>query len=215
MVRCTTFRSTRSSTARSTCWQRFELELTSHSPASCAIARDPSTSASGLAALGYTMDGRLPFAADEADAIAKLFAGESFVEKDRATRYLAPDRCERTHSLTWPRTRNFFAPTTRSSPESGTGRRPIDDPGHLQLRLGASLATLSACQTGRNVVGGGDELLGLMRAFLYAGASSLVLTFWSVEDASTATLMRKFYTNPRRAAFHTAHSIFFRFFDLF
>jgi CHAT domain-containing protein len=43
------------------------------------------------------------------------------------------------------------------------------------------------------VVGGGDELLGLMRAFLSAGAASLVSTLWAVEDASTAVLMNLFY----------------------
>jgi CHAT domain-containing protein len=63
----------------------------------------------------------------------------------------------------------------------------------FNLPLKASLVTLSACQTGRNVVGGGDELLGLMRAFLYAGAASLVLSLWAVEDRSTAQLMTTFY----------------------
>ncbi len=61
------------------------------------------------------------------------------------------------------------------------------------LRLQAALVTLSACQTGRHIVGGGDELLGLMRAFLGAGASSLVATLWAVEDESTAQLMATFY----------------------
>jgi CHAT domain-containing protein len=64
----------------------------------------------------------------------------------------------------------------------------------FNLRLNASLVTLSACETGRSVVGGGDELLGLMRAFLYAGASSLVLSQWAVDDRSSALLMEHFYT---------------------
>jgi CHAT domain-containing protein len=63
----------------------------------------------------------------------------------------------------------------------------------FNLRLKASLVTLSACQTGRSVVGGGDELLGLMRAFLYAGAASLVMSLWAVEDRSTAQFMGTFY----------------------
>lgn len=65
----------------------------------------------------------------------------------------------------------------------------------FSLRLNASLVTLSACQTGRNVVAGGDELLGLMRALLYAGASSVVLSYWAVEDQSTARLMADFYSH--------------------
>jgi len=55
------------------------------------------------------------------------------------------------------------------------------------------LVTLSACQTGRNVVGGGDELFGLMRAFLSAGAASLVLSLWAVEDHSTKQFMQMLY----------------------
>ncbi|MBN2004702.1 MAG: CHAT domain-containing protein [Anaerolineae bacterium] len=63
----------------------------------------------------------------------------------------------------------------------------------FNLRLSASLVTLSGCQTGRSVIGGGDELLGLMRAFLYAGAASLVISLWSIEDRSTAQLTKAFY----------------------
>ncbi len=63
----------------------------------------------------------------------------------------------------------------------------------FNLRLQASLVTLSACQTGRNVIQGGDELAGLMKAFLSAGAASLVLSYWAVEDRTTAELMEVFY----------------------
>lgn len=63
----------------------------------------------------------------------------------------------------------------------------------FNLSLPASLVTLSACQTGRGVIGGGDELLGLMRAFLAAGTASLLLTLWRVEDEITAKMMRDFY----------------------
>ncbi|MEZ4675179.1 MAG: CHAT domain-containing protein [Caldilineaceae bacterium] len=63
----------------------------------------------------------------------------------------------------------------------------------FSLQTAASLVTLSACQTGRSVIGGGDELLGLMRAFLAAGAASVVMSLWSVHDESTALLMQSFY----------------------
>ncbi len=65
----------------------------------------------------------------------------------------------------------------------------------FNLRLRASLVTLSACQTGRNLVGGGDELFGLTRAFLASGAASLILTLWPVEDETTTHLMRDLYSN--------------------
>lgn len=62
-----------------------------------------------------------------------------------------------------------------------------------QLRLDAELVTLSGCGTGLNVVVGGDELMGLSRGLLYAGARSVLATLWDVNDASTAELMRSFY----------------------
>ena len=65
----------------------------------------------------------------------------------------------------------------------------------FNMRLSASLVTLSACQTGRNVVSGGDELFGLSRAFLSAGTESLILSLWAVEDQSTTTLMQMLYNN--------------------
>jgi CHAT domain-containing protein len=56
----------------------------------------------------------------------------------------------------------------------------------------ASLVTLSACETGLNQLRGSD-LIGLTGAFLYAGAASLVVSLWQVQDESTAQLMQKFY----------------------
>jgi len=61
------------------------------------------------------------------------------------------------------------------------------------LRLDADLVTLSACETGVGKVQGGEGLLGLSRAFQYAGARSLLVSLWRVEDASTAALMARFY----------------------
>lgn len=68
------------------------------------------------------------------------------------------------------------------------------------LRLRASLVTLSGCDTGRAVVGGGDELVGLMRGFFAAGARSLLISLWTVNDESTADVMTTFYDAWRRGA---------------
>lgn len=57
----------------------------------------------------------------------------------------------------------------------------------------APLVTLSACETGRNQVAVGDELVGLCRGFFSAGAKSLVVSLWTVDDSSTAGLMTAFY----------------------
>jgi CHAT domain-containing protein len=62
-----------------------------------------------------------------------------------------------------------------------------------RLRLRASLVTLSACETGVSQVLAGDELVGLSRGFFEAGAASVVVSLWSVDDESTARLMERFY----------------------
>ena len=62
-----------------------------------------------------------------------------------------------------------------------------------QLQFDAELVTLSGCGTGMNVVIGGDELIGLVRGLLYAGAQTLMVSLWEVHDQSTAEFMRDFY----------------------
>jgi CHAT domain-containing protein/tetratricopeptide (TPR) repeat protein len=57
-----------------------------------------------------------------------------------------------------------------------------------------NLVTLSGCQSGVSQVSGSDDLLGLMRGFLYAGARSLLVSLWNVDDEATARLMFLFYT---------------------
>jgi hypothetical protein len=63
------------------------------------------------------------------------------------------------------------------------------------LQLPADLVTLSGCGTGLNVVADGDELRGLTRGLLAAGARSLLVTLWDVHDRSTAEFMTFFYRN--------------------
>jgi CHAT domain-containing protein len=61
------------------------------------------------------------------------------------------------------------------------------------MRLDAGLVCLSACQSGRSWIGAGDELVGLARGFLHAGARNLVVSLWPVHDDSTVRLMDGFY----------------------
>jgi CHAT domain-containing protein len=63
-----------------------------------------------------------------------------------------------------------------------------------RFHLPVELVTLSGCCTGLNVVAKGDELLGLVRGLLHAGAKSLLLSLWDVHDRSTTELMGSFYT---------------------
>jgi CHAT domain-containing protein/tetratricopeptide (TPR) repeat protein len=61
------------------------------------------------------------------------------------------------------------------------------------LRLDADLVTLSACDTALGREMGGEGLVGLTRAFQYAGARSVLASLWGVSDVSTARFMQRFY----------------------
>src|SRR5581483_4924439 len=63
-----------------------------------------------------------------------------------------------------------------------------------EVSRGASLVTLSACETGRNALEAGDELVGLTRAVLGGGAASVLASLWTVHDQATSRLMGEFYT---------------------
>lgn len=78
-----------------------------------------------------------------------------------------------------------------SSIQLGDGPLSVYD--LYQLRLPAELITLSGCGTALNVVVEGDELLGLVRGLLYAGARAVLLTLWDAYDESTADFMKAFY----------------------
>ncbi|HXF66383.1 MAG TPA: CHAT domain-containing protein [Burkholderiales bacterium] len=61
------------------------------------------------------------------------------------------------------------------------------------MRLDADLVTLSACETALGRIASGDDVVGLTRGFLYAGAATVVASLWKVEDRATAALMTRFY----------------------
>jgi CHAT domain-containing protein len=63
----------------------------------------------------------------------------------------------------------------------------------FNLRLGSPLVMLSACETGLGKERRGEGIIGLTRAFMYAGAPTVGVSLWSVSDKSTADLMTDFY----------------------
>ena len=68
----------------------------------------------------------------------------------------------------------------------------------LTLRLHADLIVLSACETAAAQSLGGDEFIGLGQSFLQAGARSVVMSLWRVEDEATGVLAKAFYEGLRR-----------------
>jgi CHAT domain-containing protein len=58
---------------------------------------------------------------------------------------------------------------------------------------GVNLVVLSACQSAVGARTGGDEVMGLTRALLYAGTPGVISTLWNIDDAASAGLMNEFY----------------------
>lgn len=77
--------------------------------------------------------------------------------------------------------------------ESGDGRLTVNK--LYSMRFDTDLVTLSACETGMGKIANGDDVVGLTRGFLYAGAATIVSSLWKVDDRATADLMRGFYAN--------------------
>ena len=89
----------------------------------------------------------------------------------------------------------------RFTPSAGDdGKLTVNEIFDMEIK--ANLVTLSACETAlvKGEVGDfpqGDDLVGLSRAFIHAGAPSVVASLWKVSDDSTVELMRAFYRNLR------------------
>lgn len=100
-----------------------------------------------------------------------------------------------THAVLGDEVRWATQPALVLSQESGEGNTNglLQFTDILELKLNAELVVLSACDTGLGRLRDGEGIVGLTRAFLYAGASAVVVSLWKVEDQSTSLLMEQFY----------------------
>jgi hypothetical protein len=91
----------------------------------------------------------------------------------------------------------------RSYLQTGEGEQLTAEEILNSWTLDARLVILSACETAVSHILRGDEPMGLIRAFLYAGAQAVLATQWSVDDLATALFMGRFYrtvtANPEGA----------------
>jgi len=180
-------------------------------PTAAALLRDRAASANTSSMLALApLASRLEFAFEEARAVDSLFQpdsrallGESATES--SFKQLAPH-----YRLLHLATHGYFnklnpllSGLQLEADSANDGRLELHE--ILGLRLDADLVTLSACQTGLGSgyfaeLPAGDDFVGLTRAFLYAGSTSVLATLWEVDDASTLALMKSFYGGLRRAA---------------
>lgn len=142
--------------------------------------------------LAYSVEGRLPAVLTEARSIAPLLHEARLcceAEARRAVLFAEGRGYDLVHLATHSR---FRADNPLFS-SLDLADEPLWVYDVYNLRLQASLVTLSACDTGQGKLRGW-EILGLTRGFMAAGAAAVLVSLWAVDDYSTAELMRNFYT---------------------
>lgn len=140
--------------------------------------------------------------ADPADLVLGLDATETRVKKSRLDQYRIVYFA--THGLVAGDLNRFSKTKSEPALAFTFPDEPSEaDDGLLQateissLKLNADWVVLSACNTAASDVIGAEALSGLARAFLYAGARSLVVSHWPVADDATARLMTTLFAVAR------------------
>lgn len=186
-------------TAKETLLDRYRLSYLPSAGVMSYLSCDKARSAK-LLAIGNPSDtgmSPLPAAEREAEWLAARSKGARLLLGDEATESRWRDLARHydllhiaSHGLLDPneplRSRLLLTPDRRHDGELTAAEL-------YQLELDAELVTLSACQTGLGRVTNGDEVIGLTRGFLSAGARAVLSSLWKVDDAATATLMQAFY----------------------
>lgn len=142
-------------------------------------------------------NGSLPSAEEEARTVAKLYNMEPLVG-EQATEseiYSYTGKIDVLHLAVhgYPDPFNpLFTRIELSADNENDGNLEVHEIFGLDL-TGTNLVVLSACETALGEQSNGDELVGLTRAFLYAGAPSVVTSLWKIEDEASASLMTDFH----------------------
>ena len=139
----------------------------------------------------------LPFAEREVGTIGWNFPDTTVLTKERATESWVVSHIEEfgiihlaSHGDFDPINPLFSAvKLVKDSREDGD----LEASEVFGLRIKADLIVLSACQTGLGTVTSGDDVIGMNRAFLYAGTHAIISSLWRVSDISTAMLVKQFY----------------------
>ena len=141
----------------------------------------------------------LPFAEREAGSIDREFEGSELLLRNEATESRVKEDIGKFNGVHFASHGIYDSATPLFSSLKLT--RDAANDGNLtanevfSLNLKASLVMMSACQTGLGKLTTGDEIIGLNRAFIYAGAPSIISTLWRVNDAASAMLVKRFYRN--------------------
>ena len=160
-------------------------------PAASLVTRSSPRRAPGALIISHSWDGRLPHTLTEAQIVQGLFGGVLHAEEAATRAVLQAEPTQVLHIATHGQYR--LDQPDLSFLELADGQLYADD--LLQQDLSYELVTLSACETGQANVAADEELIGIGRGLLYAGAGALILSLWHVADTTTTlTLMERLYT---------------------
>jgi CHAT domain-containing protein/Tfp pilus assembly protein PilF len=171
------------------------------------ILGNPTTADYDASALVTERDelGPLPFAEEEAQAIARLYdtdalvrevATESIVREQAGASTLLHLAAHGVYNAVAPlQSLIALAPDDNAHDNRASdGWLTVSEVYGLDLEK-ADLVVLSACESQMGDLTAGDELIGLTRAFFFAGTPTVVASLWSVDDEATGLLMERFYTH--------------------
>jgi CHAT domain-containing protein len=144
----------------------------------------------------------LHYAEQEAKTIAQLYGTQALVgaAATKTAVFSQSGSAEILHIAAhgkYNRHNPLFSTLYLAPDDQHDGRLEVHDIYSLDLTAATNLVVLSACQTQLGELSKGDEVVGLNRAFLYAGTPSVMATLWSVDDKVTGLLMERFYTHLR------------------
>lgn len=165
-------------------------------PAASWLCQPAPRRAPGALTLAHTWNGRLPNVLDEARQVQHWLGGELFAEAEAGRAHLSRPPVQVLHIAAHGQHR--LDEPELSFLHLADGQLYADD--LFQQDLSYELVTLSACETGQSRVVVNDELIGLSRGFLYAGAGALVLSLWPVADWAALRLMSPLYHELQRGA---------------
>jgi CHAT domain-containing protein len=176
--------------------ERFQISYAPSATVLLGLRRSAPLAGARVLALA---DPALPAAAPEVQAIGKLFAGRSLVQYDTLVREKDFKTMVADYDVVHLAVHGNFDAGEPMLSHLGLTHGDGED-GKLTAAemFGLPLArnrllVLSACETGRAEATHANEVLGMSRALLYAGASTLVLSSWKVDSEATTTWMRAFY----------------------
>ncbi len=163
------------------CWDKF-------------VPHEGASPFNGKALLVGVPDERAAHVSDEIIALAHLLVDADVLLSEQATFAQVRDMAQ-DYGLLHIAAHGLFRPEAPLLSSIHLFDRWMTVQDIYDLELHASLVMLSACETGLGHDAGGDDMVGLVRGFLYAGASSLIVSLWSVDDESMTKLTASFYEN--------------------